>query len=113
MAAEFELTDDMRAVIGIESDPWPVEVTTTSVRAYARGVGYEDEVYYDLDVAKAAGYASLPLPSTFPGTPVFIPGKSNRTFSGTEQHRACAQPRLEERARRRHRNHLRAPADCR
>jgi hypothetical protein len=84
MAAEFELTDEMRAVIGVESEAWPVEVTTTSVRAYARGVGYTDPVYYDIDAAKAAGYASLPLPATFPGTPVFIPGKSNKTFSNPQ-----------------------------
>lgn len=82
MAAEFELTDAMKAVIGVESSPWPVEVTTTSVRAYARGVGYTDLVYFDEAEATKAGYAGLPLPSTFPGTPVFIPGKSNYTFSG-------------------------------
>jgi N-terminal half of MaoC dehydratase len=82
MAADFELTDDMRAVIGVESDPWPVEVTTTSVRAYARGVGYEDPVYYSIADAQAAGYASVPMPPTFPGTPVFIEGKSDKTFSG-------------------------------
>jgi N-terminal half of MaoC dehydratase len=82
MAAEFELTDAMTAVIGVESSPWPVEVTTTSVRAYARGVGYTDLVYFDEAAAQKAGYASLPMPATFPGTPVFIPGQSNYTFSG-------------------------------
>jgi hypothetical protein len=82
MAADFELTDAMRAVIGVESEEWPVEVTTTSVRAYARGVGYEDPVYYSIADAQAAGYASVPLPPTFPGTPVFVPGKSDKTFSG-------------------------------
>ena len=81
MSAEFELTDAMRAVIGVESSPWPVEVTTTSSRAYARGVGYTDLVYFDEAKAKAAGYSSLPLAPTFPGTPVFIPGQSNSTFS--------------------------------
>ncbi len=82
MATEFELTDEMRAVIDVESDPWPVEVTTTSVRAYARGVGYADTVYYDRDAARAAGYSDLPLPPTFPGTPVFVKGLSDDTFSG-------------------------------
>jgi hypothetical protein len=81
MAADFELTDAMRAVIGVESSPWPVEVTTTSVRAYARGVGYTDLVYFDEAQAAKAGYAALPMPATFPGTPVFIPGQSNYTFS--------------------------------
>ncbi len=36
MAAEFELTDEMRAVVGVESEPWPVEITTTSVRAFGQ-----------------------------------------------------------------------------
>lgn len=82
MAENFEITDEMRAAIGIESDPWTYEVTTTSVRAFARGVGYTDPVYFDEAAAKAAGYRSLPCPPTYLGTPVFIPGQSNDTFSG-------------------------------
>ena len=39
MAKEFEITDAMRTLIGIESEPWTHEVTTTSVRGFARGVG--------------------------------------------------------------------------
>jgi len=81
MAKEFELTDEMRAQIGRESPPWTAEVTTTSVRAFARGVGYADRVYYDLAAARAAGYRSLPAPPTYLGTPVFIPGESDNTFS--------------------------------
>ena len=82
MAAEFELTDEMRAVIGVESDPWPIEVTTTSIRAFARGVGYDDPRYYDEDEARAAGHAALPAPPCYLGTPVWVPGKSDPTFSG-------------------------------
>ena len=82
MAKEFELTDEMRAAIGSESPAWTYEVTTTSVRAFARGVGYTDPVYYDVDVARKAGYRSLPAPPSYMGTPVFIPGRSSDTFSG-------------------------------
>ena len=82
MAENFEITDEMRAAMGIESAPWTYEVTTTSVRAFARGVGYTDPVYFDVAAAKAAGYRSLPCPPTYLGTPVFIPGQSNDTFSG-------------------------------
>lgn len=82
MAAEFELTDEMRAAVGVESEPWPVEITTTSVRAFARGVGYTDPKYYDLDAARAEGHDTLPAPPCYLGTPVFIPGKSDPTFSG-------------------------------
>jgi acyl dehydratase len=82
MAQEFELTEEMRSHVGEESDPWTHEVTTTSVRAFARGVGYTDPVYFDVAAAKAAGYRSLPAPPTYFGTPVFIPGRSSDTFSG-------------------------------
>lgn len=82
MAKDFELTDAMRSQIGQASEPWTYEVTTTSVRAFARGVGYTDPVYYDLAAAKRAGYRSLPAPPTYLGTPIFLPGKSSDTFSG-------------------------------
>jgi len=81
MATEFEITDDMRAQIGAASPPWSYEVTTTSVRAFARGVGYTDPVYFDVEAARRAGYRSLPAPPTYLGTPVFIPGRSSDTFS--------------------------------
>ncbi|MGH7785588.1 MAG: MaoC family dehydratase N-terminal domain-containing protein [Candidatus Binatia bacterium] len=81
MAETFELTDAMRAQIGSESQPWNMEVTTTSVRAFARGVGYTDPVYFDVEAARRAGYRNLPAPPTYLGTPVFIPGVSDDTFS--------------------------------
>jgi acyl dehydratase len=82
MAEHIEITDEMRAAIGVESDPWPYEVTTTSVRAFARGVGYDDPVYFDVEAAKAAGYDSLPAPPCYLGTAVFIPDKVDGRFSG-------------------------------
>ena len=82
MAAEFELTDEMREAIGVESEPWPVEVTTTSIRAFARGVGYTDLRYFDESAAQAAGHDALPAPPCYLGTPVWIPGQSDPTFSG-------------------------------
>ena len=88
MAKEFELTDEMRSHIGEASDPWSHELTTTSVRAFARGVGYTDPVYFDVDAARKAGYRSLPAPPTYLGTPVFIPGRSSDTFSGPASTRA-------------------------
>ena len=81
MAETIEITPAMQAVVGVDSAPWAFEVTTTSVRAFARGVGYTDPVYFDESAARAAGYRSLPCPPTYLGTPVFIPGKSSDTFS--------------------------------
>jgi acyl dehydratase len=82
MADSFEITDEMRALIGVESDPWTYELTTTSVRAFARGVGYTDKVYFDVDAAKAAGYDNLPAPPCYLGTPIYLPGESSEVFSG-------------------------------
>jgi hypothetical protein len=82
MAETFEITDEMRAEIGVESEPWPYEVTTTGIRAFARGVGYEDPVYYDAEAARQEGYRRLPAPPCYLGTPVFLPGRSDTVFSG-------------------------------
>jgi hypothetical protein len=80
MAVDFELTEEMLAQIGRETPSWPYEVTTTGVRAFARGVGYKDRVYYDIEAARRAGYRNLPAPPTFLGAPVFIPGECSETF---------------------------------
>jgi len=77
MAENFEITEEMKAMIGWESNPWIFEVSRSSVRAFARGVGYADLVYYDLSKAVAAGYRDLPAPPTYLGTAVFIPGESH------------------------------------
>lgn len=81
MAESFEITDELRARVGIESDPWTFEVTTTGIRAFARGVGYRDVTYFDRAVARGAGYGDLPAPPTYLGFPVFIPSDSDPAFS--------------------------------
>lgn len=80
MPEEIELTDEMRAAIGTPSE-WTYEVTTTGVRGFARGVGYQDRVYYDQGAANDAGYPSLPAPPCYVGTPLYIPGEVDETFS--------------------------------
>jgi acyl dehydratase len=72
---ESLITDEMRASIGRESEPTTLEVDKTSVRMFARSVGYTDPVYYDEAAAQAAGYRSLPAPPGYLGTPVFDPNK--------------------------------------
>jgi acyl dehydratase len=81
VAESIEITDQMRAAVGRQSEPWPYEVTTTGVRSFARGVGYDDPVYFDADAAAEAGYDSLPAPVCYLGTPVYIPGRSDERFS--------------------------------
>ena len=90
MAEQFELTPELKASIGQASAPWSYEVTSTSVRAFARGVGYTDPVYFDSAAAKAAGYRDIPAPPTYLGTAIFIPGRSDDTFSTPRE----GQPRI-------------------
>ena len=76
----FEITDEMRAMFGKDSEPWEYEVTTTSVRMYARGIGSEDPIHYDVDFAKSQGFRSIVAPLGYIGTPVYLPGKTDPTF---------------------------------
>lgn len=80
--AEFEsvITDEMRTQIGVDREPVEFEVTTTSVRMFARAVGYDDPVYYDRAEAQRRGYANLPAPPGYLGTPVFDPSRADPTF---------------------------------
>jgi len=80
LADEFEITDEMRAQIGVESEPWEYEVTTTSVRMYARGIASEDPIHYDVDFAKSQGFRSVVAPMGYLGTPVYKPGENDPTF---------------------------------
>ena len=77
---DFEITDEMRSQIGKESEPWTYEVTTTSVRMYARGIASENPVHYDVDFAKAQGFRSIVAPAGYLGTPVYSPTTNDPTF---------------------------------
>ena len=73
-AEESLITDEMRAFVGQESEPWTCEVEKGGVRMFARAVGQTDPVYYDEEAAQKAGYRSLPAPPGYLGTPIFNPG---------------------------------------
>jgi hydroxyacyl-ACP dehydratase HTD2-like protein with hotdog domain len=78
--AESIITPEMQAAIGVEGEPWTVEVDKTSVRMFARAVGYLDPLFYDEAFAKSKGYRSLPCPPHYLGTAVFNPSVSDPTF---------------------------------
>ena len=80
--AEPLITDEMRAQIGVKSDPTVLEVDKLQIRMFARSVGHVDPIYYDEEEAKKAGYRSLPAPPGYLGTPVFDPRTSDPTFGG-------------------------------
>jgi acyl dehydratase len=76
------ITDEMRAVIGRESEPMTVEVDRTAVRMFARAVGHTDPIYYDVEQARKRGYRDLPCPPAYLGTPVFDPNRPTRVGPG-------------------------------
>ncbi len=80
MADVFEVTDEIKAQYGKETDPWTYEVTTTSVRMYARGIGSTDPIHYDVEFAKQQGFRSIVAPMGYLGTPVYHPDTNDPTF---------------------------------
>lgn len=73
-AAPSIVTDEMRALVGVEGPETTLEVTSTGCRLFARAVGHTDPVYYDREAARSRGYRDLPAPPGFLGTPVYRPG---------------------------------------
>ncbi len=74
MADSGLIAPEMRVAVGTRSAAVAYEVSRTSVWMFARAVGYRDPIYYDdIDAARAAGYADLPCPPGYLGTPVFQP----------------------------------------
>jgi hypothetical protein len=80
MAEGSIITDEMRAAIGIEGEPYTLEVDKLQVRMFARSVGYTDPIFYDEDFAKSKGYRSLPAPPHYLGTPIYNPSTADSTF---------------------------------
>jgi hypothetical protein len=72
------VTDEMRAQIGVESEPWTVEVDKTAVRMFARSVQYDDPLFYDEPFARSKGYRSIVAPPHYLGTPVYSPNAPAR-----------------------------------
>ncbi len=79
---ESVITDEMRDLIGKKGPETISELTTTSVRMFARSVGYVDPAFYDEAVARERGFRSLPAPPGYLGTPIYNPADSDPTFGG-------------------------------
>lgn len=51
--------------VGVVSEPRRVEVETGFLKFFAKATGETDPIYFDEDVARAAGHSSLPAPPTY------------------------------------------------
>ncbi|MDO8615395.1 MAG: MaoC family dehydratase N-terminal domain-containing protein [Dehalococcoidia bacterium] len=72
------ITDEMRALIGKESEAVTYEVDNTGCRQFARAVGSTDPVFFDAEYARGKGYRGLPASAGFLGHAVVIPGQPVR-----------------------------------
>ena len=72
------VTDEMRAQLNVESEPWTVEVDKTAVRMFARSVQYDDPLFYDEEFAKSKGYRSILAPPHYLGTSIYDPNAPAR-----------------------------------
>ncbi len=54
-----------RAFIGHALTPFAAVAAVGQLRFFAKAIGETDPVYTDVEAARAAGHASLPLPPTF------------------------------------------------
>ena len=57
-----ELSKD---IIGKKLDPYTITVEKGKIREFCMAIGETNPVYFDLDAAKKAGYANIPIPPTF------------------------------------------------
>lgn len=80
MAQGSVITDEMRATIGVESEPLTLEVDKGLCRLFARAVGHTDPIFYDEEHARSRGYRSLVAPPGFLGTPVYRPDRPPPVF---------------------------------
>lgn len=80
MAEGSIITDEMRAAIGVENEPYTLELDKLQIRLFARAVGYTDPLFFDEEFAKSKGHPTLPAPPHYLGTPIFNPAASDGTF---------------------------------
>lgn len=55
-----------RSLVGRQSEPAVIEVEKNAIRRFAEALGDPNPIYTDEVAARAAGYASLVAPPTFP-----------------------------------------------
>lgn len=82
---ESLITHEMKAAVGQPAGSWVCDVDRTGIRMFARSVGHTDPIFYDVEAARAAGYADLPCPPGYLGTPVFLPGAGDPRLGVLQQ----------------------------
>lgn len=65
MAGDSIITDEMKAAVGVESEPSVYEIERSSIRRWAESIGDTNPLYRDEEYARSKGYRSLVAPPGF------------------------------------------------
>jgi len=65
MSQGLVITDEMRSMIGIESEPSVYEIEKEPIRRWAEATGNPNPLYNDEEYAKSKGYRSIIAPPGF------------------------------------------------
>jgi len=71
MAEESVITDKMRSLIGIESEPSVYEIQQEPIRRWAEAIGDSNPLYHDEEYARKSRFAAMIAPPGMVGNYVF------------------------------------------
>lgn len=80
MSQSLVITDEMRSLLGVESEPSVYEIEKEPIRRWAEAIGNLNPLYHDEEYARSKGYRSLLAPPAFIGNYDF-PIKASRRRS--------------------------------
>ncbi len=84
MAQDSVITDEMRSLIGVESEPSIFEIEKEPIRRWAEAIGNSNPLYRDEEYAKETKYGGIIAPPGFVGNysyPVKAGGQPRRVQS--------------------------------
>ena len=67
-AQPWVITDELRALVGVESEPYEVEIERSAIRKYAEAIQDPNPLYVDAAFAERTPHGSIIAPPTFPCT---------------------------------------------
>ncbi len=62
MAQDSVITDEMRSLVGVESEPSVYQIEREPIRRWAEAIGDTNPLYHDEEYAKKKGYRGLVVP---------------------------------------------------
>lgn len=65
MTQESVITPEMRAAVGVESEPYTNEIEKGAIIKFARAIGDTNPIYTDEEAARRSRYGGLVAPPTF------------------------------------------------